>query len=265
MFLLAPKLLHPSIAISFLEDNANFHLFWDYYISHTENAGLLNLSYDSFTPINGPLWFLRDLIIMVLVAPLVFWCIMKLKFVFILLLAILFCGNMWYPILGLSIGAVFFFSLGAYFSLNGITFILSNRNKKCLLYVTTMVFLIITAYYDGMNTTLGGYIYPLYILLFVFAFLNIAELFVRYSFLSDFNKRMKKHCFFVYAGHLGLSLVYIVSTIMGIYISDNSGDFLLILRYITTFIIVTCICVLLSVITSKIMPRLYSILTGNRS
>lgn len=72
-------------------------------------------------PINGALWFVRDLMIMVVCSPLVYWTLRYCRWYILAILggAWLFGGTFYFPLLT----ATFFFSLGAWFSLNGRNFV----------------------------------------------------------------------------------------------------------------------------------------------
>ena len=87
--------------------------FWD--ISY--RTGGLHL------PMNGSLWFIRDLMVAMVLSPLIWLTVKYLKYwgVIILMLAWL---SVWSgPFTGLSTGAVFFFATGAWFGINKIEFV----------------------------------------------------------------------------------------------------------------------------------------------
>lgn len=92
------------------------YCFWDasHCIFPVEHIGDLNIF-----PINSPLWFLRDLMIVCCLTPVIHWLIKKGKLGFIILLgAVKFVVSLYdiYYINQLLI-ALFFFSWGAYFSI----------------------------------------------------------------------------------------------------------------------------------------------------
>jgi fucose 4-O-acetylase-like acetyltransferase len=74
-----------------------------------------------FTPADGPLWFVRDLMIVVCLAPILYFVIRKTKYYFIILLGIVWFmtrhnGENWARV-NLLANAFFFFSWGAYISI----------------------------------------------------------------------------------------------------------------------------------------------------
>ena len=121
-----------------------FPLLRDYRIDITEFLSYFWAKYlpmdpvgDVEVPLNPSLWFVRDLMLLVIASPLVYWVINKLKSLAILLLCIV-----WFFTLGKQIGlygmshqSVFFFPLGAYFSINRIDFVEFARKAKWSPYI----------------------------------------------------------------------------------------------------------------------------------
>lgn len=74
---------------------------------------------NNISPEVGPLWFIRDLMIVVLCAPLLYWILKRTRFYFVMLLGILwFVSNDEVRHLDQLLSAFFFFSWGAYMSIN---------------------------------------------------------------------------------------------------------------------------------------------------
>lgn len=65
-------------------------------------------------PPNFPLWFIRDLIYLVLLSPVIYWITKRMGVIFLLLMGLLFVTDVC-PIQILPFKDIFFFSLGAYF------------------------------------------------------------------------------------------------------------------------------------------------------
>lgn len=116
-----------------------FPLLSDYRIDITEFLSYFWAKYlpmdpvgEVETPLNPSLWFVRDLMLLAIASPLVYWVIKRLKSPAILLLCIV-----WFFDLGKQVGlygmsqqSIFFFPLGAYFSINRINFIEFVRNAQ---------------------------------------------------------------------------------------------------------------------------------------
>lgn len=78
-------------------------------------------------PICYQFWFIRDLMVVVLCSPLVYWLVRHLKAVGIISLGILWCFGLWFSIAGFSSAAFFFFSFGAWFAINQRNFVIDFK------------------------------------------------------------------------------------------------------------------------------------------
>lgn len=79
------------------------NIFWNYKMGY---------------PICYQFWFIRDLIIVVLFTPIIYYYIKFTKIYGIILLGILWIFNIWFNVVSFSIISFFFFSFGAWFSIN---------------------------------------------------------------------------------------------------------------------------------------------------
>jgi Acyltransferase family. len=117
-----------------------------------------------YTPVNTPLWFIRDLIIMVILSPIVYMLIKYLKIWSIYILGICFIFYLWPHIPGFSITAFLFFTLGAYFSLSKLNFVEVFRKYKAIFYIISLILLLTAIWYNGESTSIGCYAKKIYIL-----------------------------------------------------------------------------------------------------
>lgn len=91
--------------------------------SQWEKAGIqtdwLGMEHWMTAPCNMPLWFLRDLMVVSLLSPLVYWLIRHWgRWVIAVLTVVYLSGIGAFPLPGLSMYAVYFFSLGAFLSIH---------------------------------------------------------------------------------------------------------------------------------------------------
>lgn len=72
-------------------------------------------------PVNGALWFIRDLMVMLVFSPLVYWCLRYFRWYILLVLGCIWLvgGTLEIP----RMDAVFFFFVGAWFSITGRNFV----------------------------------------------------------------------------------------------------------------------------------------------
>lgn len=236
-------------------------MFWDNSTWGGDHLNWLGLSLSSSGPIDLPLWFLRDLIVVIILAPVIFFYLKHMKFYGLILLAVAYVSHIWADIHGLSITAVFFFSIGAYLGINGKNMIVEFSRFRNLSYITASIFLIITIWFDGRNTELGSLFHPLYIISGVCAVFNLAAQLLEKNKVKV-NPFLSQSTFFIYAVHTLLVLwlcSFIVENVIG-----ASSVLSLIISYFTIPVLTVGACLLLFALMKKLTPRLLGILTGNR-
>jgi fucose 4-O-acetylase-like acetyltransferase len=74
--------------------------------------------YNEALPLDYPLWFVRELIVLNLFAPAIHWWVRKTKAWGLAVLFLLYLFNIWIPLEGFHAGGTFFYSLGAYWRIN---------------------------------------------------------------------------------------------------------------------------------------------------
>lgn len=68
-------------------------------------------------PIDGPLWFVRDMMVLMILFPIIYFILKHIKSAVLPLLAVVFIGDFWWNFTGLSTSALCFFSIGAFFGM----------------------------------------------------------------------------------------------------------------------------------------------------
>ncbi len=247
------------------------------------------------TPIDSPLWFLRDLFVTMLLAP-VIYRIVKRKRIFVCVIAMLlfwFILGLKYQYLfpGLSIPALLFFSIGAYVGINKINFIevLNRPNLSiyiCILWFTFALIDLFTSYYYNVGNSLR-FIDGITIVHNVMIFLGIGAYFIVASkfaislchephsleikgsskyFLTKMRNKIFNNMggasFVIFAVHMPF-----ISKLYNFFIPPlsfiNSDSAIVMLSYVFVFIT----CFIISIITYLVVSR-YSItrklFVGNR-
>lgn len=209
-------------------------------------------------PINTPLWFIRDLMVLVVLSPIIWWLIKKAKVVFIIVL-----GLIWFFTLGQYIGfpglchqSLFFFPLGAYFGINKINFV-ENIQKYPWLPVVYIVLAIIDAlsekdYYNIIHNSeiLLGMAAAVY----VSSYLLKKEKVVVNEFLMSAS-------FFVYALH---NLFLGKMTKIVVMLTKPESPVFVLLIYFLMPAIAILICLGLYKAIRRYSPALCALLTGGR-
>lgn len=242
--------------------------FWNY------DGSLVNREVMFGNPINIPLWFVRDLMIIALSTPII-------NFVFKRYGALLpfISGIIWFSIPNMYTGhsyqlltALFFFSFGGYMSYSKKDMVLEFKKYQKLCYVLfPLSSLILLGYTYQFSTPAhvmeGGFHGPI---LYVKHVATLSGLFFVYNlavWLVDVrgwrsNKTLTNASFFIYAGHI-IMIVVISKLIM--LIVPPMNDFLAVMFYILTDIFVCTSLLGIYVIMRRFTPSFLQVFTGGRS
>lgn len=213
----------------------------------------------STCPIDYPLWFCRDLIVLTLLVPFLRLCVANKKWYILLFFATVY---MVFPDLyfgPVKTSSVFFYALGMYLSINGKSILVQGAMGKYILVISSVVLFALNLVYN--HTTLQKHIFlPAFVLTAMFL------LFLLVSKLSDssavsFWMSNAKASFFVYACH-----VEFILPLFGIFREKILLDvfWLRCLFYLFVPIATLCIGMMYYGIVNKFTPRLGRLLSGDR-
>lgn len=232
--------------------------FIDFNLSLHDWIGFLWGNETNPMPINYPFWFIRDLIVAVILSPIVYLAI---RYAGVLLPVVL--GTAWLlnfksDIPGIGINTSFFFSLGAYFSIskkNFVDFIKPHYLKLGVAYALILAIAFMTRETD----------YSIYIknigIIFGLAFIIAITGKKISSNKWHTNKFLTEASFFVFAYH-AIALPIIRRAIEMVISLDN--DAVLTATYFLWAIIAILLGIGLYYMLRQISPRITSILTGGR-
>lgn len=209
------------------------------------------------TPINGPLWFIRDLFFQALLAQITYILIRKLNVLYLAILTVLFYFGV--GMTGFAPVSYLFFAFGAFFGIKKISFIALFRKYRVVLYAIALCVLTYNMYctltnnYDLSNSLLWKYFGTI-------AFFNIAAFFVGKNI--HIPKPISESGFMLYATHKPLITdpLYVIAGMAGLdyYIWGVN------LKIIGSFIIAVAAAILLSWVVKNICPKFYKALVGGR-
>ena len=195
-----------SSIIEYFESNGWFHLFWDNNQWAFDRVDWLGNTLMAMSgPCNLPLWFLRDLIVVTIFTPLIYFLVKKLNKYIILILLFCYISNIFPQVQGLHITTVFFFTTGAFFSITNRNIIKVFNKYQFVALILTILLLICTIIYDGKNTLEGQYVYPFYIIGGCITAFNISSYMIRKKE-WEFPSVLPQSSFFIYAIHTILIL-----------------------------------------------------------
>lgn len=208
-------------------------------------------------PINNPLWFLRDLIVVSILSPIIYKSIKIFKIYFITIFLLLWMSNTDFNVPGLSIVSIFFFSLGAYFSIFSINF--CNLCTKLFPYNIILYCFLIPCILTIDNKWII-YLQNFEILIGLTATISIAYI------LAKNNKKnpdiLTDSSFFIYVYHI-LPLAAIIKISCKLF-AQSLSDYVLVGLYFICPLLIIILGILIYQTLQKLMPRFTSIILGGR-
>ena len=217
-------------------------------------------------PINTPLWFVRDLIVMVLISPIIYRIISNTKWYSICLFGLLWV--LFYDDIKvyLNLSSIFFFSLGAYFSIQRQDIVRVLEKVKNYNYVVSVLLLLFEMIYFnfkeyfGLHLMLSQFIYNACVFTLIVSCLNISLTILRKKgcFINDF---LCSSNFFIYVFHrfpLAVLLILLISFI------DPTSDIQALMIYFLAPTIILAVGVSVYVLLRKLLPKFTALITGGR-
>lgn len=226
-------------------------------------SGIQLLTTIFIKPIPYQLWFVRDLMVMVLLSPLIYTLIKYLQF-----FAVLILFGLWLFDIDLQVianQALFFFVLGAYFSRYKSNLLLKDFSKKYWIYTCIWLAIVlcrtILAYINFENTILLNIIYKVSILI------GIPAIWSLYDFLFK-NKKVSNYpfyfvtsfSFFLYVFHEPLLTIIkkVLFTLMG------KGELASVSIYVIAPLLTIPMSIFIAYYLKQITPKFYQLITGER-
>ena len=258
---------YPIDNIKCLISENSWHIFYDSNVWGTDRVNWLGENLKMTGPYDSPLWFLRDLIVVTILTPIIYIAIKKLNLFIIAFLFVAYISRIWTLLPGFHITAFFYFTTGAYFALNRINIVQFVNNYKKYYLPVCAILLIITIIYDGTNTIIGQNIYPIFICTGVLSAFYIASVCIkRYNFKA--NKLLLSSCFFIYAIHgVGLPIINsplsFTQQMLRQLIPGNTNTEVGICYMLTPFI-TAFLCIFVLQVGRRIFPRTTLLFSGNK-
>lgn len=234
--------------------------FWCSNVWNENTVNLLGQHTPLYAPIDWPLWYLRDLIVVSFLSPAIYWAVKKLKYFYFIILVPLYLLNVWTIIPGLGLSSFIFFGLGVYLAIyKGSLNITENKCYKIFILISAIFTASTSAYLwlvQGV-TTFNYSIYTLATILLVAAMLIIGRMASVGGL--QVNRIFVESSFFVYAFHAftGVNPIMIVRKITSVFQVDN-----LLITYLVTPFLVYAMSVLVYCFFNKYLPRVTHLITG---
>lgn len=213
-------------------------------------------------PLNFPLWYIRDLLVMVIISPVVRVIITYSREYGLIVMALMMILNIGIPVEGFSMTSIFFFSLGGYFMLYKKDIICEFRRFEMTVLIISIVLLLIMVFEFGKNDLFWGISHNSFKLFGLITLFNIAGRIVQGGkAFSKENHFLTASCFFVFACHA--LIVARCGKVLNILLNSNRLINLS-TQYFLTFLLTIFICLFLYYIFYKALPKITNILTGGR-
>lgn len=213
-------------------------------------------------PIAYQFWFIRDLMVMVILSPLHYIFIKQAKIYGIVCIAILWMMDLCIPYIGMrgmSSAAIFFFMLGAWLSINKKNIITVSQKVVKISYFLYPLFVIadLCTIHDNYNV----FIHNIGILFGIVCCFNMASNIIQKKQMPNIAF-WSSASFFVFAIHDPWILTQLRKVTIALFSPIN--DISLLFFYFMNVLLTVIISVFIYVIIRRIIPRLAIMITGGR-
>ncbi len=231
------------------------NLLWGHTAMGTDGVNWLGWHvWGSTGPVHEPLWFVRDLILLNILAPIIYVWLKRLRLVGVLLLAAVFYGGLWCNWGGVSFTGLWFFSLGAYFALSGYDLVRATRPVLKLSLALLVPLLMLLALFQGSGEWFWQGALSLYVLVAMVCAVHLAHVASAAS-----ASRWADSSFFVYACHTIVMLP--VSRVAASMVAGRCLGWQL-CAFLACPVVTLALCCVAYALLRRFVPRLSGCLTG---
>lgn len=201
--------------------------------------------------------------VVVLLTPIIYYFIKRYKYWSVVFLGCCYITGVWPYIHGFSIVSMFFFCIGAYFSIYGKNMINELQICKIYSYLLYIPLLLLMWYFKICDINVSKYIYPFFIIVGVITTVNLAADLTKNGKMN-YAKRMSHFSFFLYVSHIviGLPLADVILDIVPIW---NRNWICMLTNYFLKPIFAIVICCIVYAVMERACPKVLGVLTGNRA
>lgn len=197
--------------LEYFQEHSYLHMLWDSSV-WGERVTWLGIETHNSGPVLLPFWYMRDLIMMVVISPIIYWLIKEAKIIFLILLLAIYVFDIrvsWMS--GTFTCASLFFSLGAYFAIKKQDFTdVLWKWKKIICPVAVVLMVSQTYTGSAMGDEISKMIHPWLVIFQSFTLILLASALCKYPKFYNINKKLARTSFFIYALHPFI-LGYVIS------------------------------------------------------
>ena len=222
----------------------------------------LGVTHAVTSPCLQPLWFLRDLMVVMVLSPLL-WALFRYTRVWGLLLLLLGYLSQCLPVVpGITPASLFFFGTGMYMNMNNIDPSRWTWRYRYVFHAVTLLLFIVTMMcvgYDANGRPMISMVNPFFVVFGCISTMNVATAIVKTG--HRVPELLSSSAFFIFVSH---ALLLETSNQLTKFIFGSGNALMLTLRYLFTAFIAIATCVLCYWLLRKFAPRLCGFLTGQR-
>lgn len=238
-----------------------FASFWNLIVGETGMTNWLGWPTPNHYPINFPLWYVRDLMALVVFSPLVYWFVKHTKKWGLLLFAICYVTGIWPNYTGIQINGILYFTVGAYLGVHKIDMVEWFRRYRHIIYPIAAALALVTLYFGSIWTTTGARVYKFFVLFGTASTIALAGGLVMRDKVRAVP--LLSNCaFFIMALHM-IELCQLGDRLYRWAFSPESPLGLTICYIVVPFI-VAGMCIAVFALLRKVCPALLKILNGGR-
>lgn len=249
--------------LDYFQDNGYLHMLWDSSV-WGERTTWLGIATHNSGPVLLTFWYMRDLIIMVVISPVINWLIKKTKIIFIILLLAIYTFDIKCSLIsGTLARASLFFSMGAYFAIKKLDFTEALWKWRHLICPVAILLMIYQTYSGSENgDEISKMIHPWLVIFQSFALIILASALCKCPKLYSINKLLARTSFFIYALHpfILYHVIAAVNKVMPI----GKIWYVMTFNYLSAPLLCVGICIGIYWMLQKLMPGVLGVIVGER-
>jgi len=207
-------------------------------------------------PVAYQFWFIRDLIILVVLTPLIYLFLLKIPYILLLGLSVMWFFDLNYlEIVRIDPVSPFFFTLGAYLGMKKYDF--SNTDHYALqILLLYLLISVVDLFMDSLS------IHHAAIFLGTLAIFSITKYIITMTKIREYLLSLAKYSFFVYAAHEPFLSIIRKLTFKAI---NPQSDLTIFIIYFFCPVITIIVCIQLYKILEKVVPKMLNTAIGGRN
>lgn len=210
-------------------------------------------------PINGPMWFVRDLMYYILITPAVFLFISRTRYygLFALLLAHLL-------VQGIVPEGFAFFVAGSFFKLEGKNIVRTLWPSRNVMYIVSLVLVVVLFFLSGHSSYWVRFFKFFFLIAGIGASFCLAVSLIQEGRIHS-RPFLVRSSFFVYALHVVLLPRKYSHDILSCIYPFSGGPVWDVVEFFLTPALLVAVCLAILWLLEKCMPSVAALLNGNRS